>query len=196
MEYISIKNGLKKLSEIKDEKISTQNVINKLGQNAAQIIIIIFCSPTALPTPALPILTQILSAIVILTLAQLIIRKKQIWLPEKLREKELSNDLVTNSANKLLQYHKKIEKFIKPRIRFLSIAPFNLTIYLLCGFFSIVVALPIPFSNTVPSIAIIIIMLGMIERDGIIIITGITIGIIGVVSLFLFYFYGISFISS
>ncbi len=195
MQKDGIKTKLKELSKIKELKVTISHIVKMLGKNAGEIVIIIFCAPTALPTPALPVLTQILSAVVIVTLGQLLLRKKTIWLPKKLGDKELSNEIVVKTSNKLLHYHAKIEKIIKPRVTFLSSITSRSIIYFYCCALSIIVALPIPFSNTVPSIAIIVIMLGLIERDGIIILLGVAIGIIGVVSLFYAYYFGFSLFS-
>lgn len=191
MQDISFKEGLSRLKKIDNKKnVSISKIVECLGTNAAQIIVIIFSAPTALPTPALPLLTQILSAIVLITLFQLLIRRNNIWLPEKLKRKLISKETVTVSAKKLLKYHKKIEGIIKPRVKILSSVTAEGLIYIFCIFLSVVVALPIPFSNTAPSIAMILIMLGLIEKDGIIILGGIIFGIVGVTSLFLVYFHG------
>lgn len=195
LDNINIKESLKKLQKINSKQVSIRNIIDILDEKAAQIIIIILCAPTALPIPALPVLTQILSSIVIITLLQLFIGKKSIWLPKKLNNKKVNSETIHKSVGKLIHYHEKIEGIIKPRIKILSSAIFNKIIFLFCIFLSMVVALPIPFSNTVPSMAIIVIMLGIIEKDGILILLGILLAIIGVTTLFLGYFYGINAIS-
>jgi len=72
MKEIGIKESLKNLSLLKSDKIKIDKIISILQKNAALILVIIFAAPTALPTPALPVLTQILSSAVILILLQLI----------------------------------------------------------------------------------------------------------------------------
>ena len=51
-------------------------------------------------------------------------------------------------------------------------------------------ALPIPFSNTLPSIGIVIMSLGMMEKDGLAILGGMMIGIAGVVVTTTIIFFG------
>lgn len=66
----------------------------------------------------------------------------------------------------------KVEKFVKPRMVFLTAPPVTLLIGCLIFFLAALLIIPIPFSNLLPAICIALFSLGLLERDGSMIIAG------------------------
>jgi len=75
----------------------------------------------------------------------------------------------------------RAEGIMRPRIKFLAGPPAVYVIGLLCLALSIILFLPIPLGNMLPSIAISIMALGLLERDGVWIIIGAVTGVLSVV---------------
>jgi hypothetical protein len=218
-ENTSIKAGLESLLRVEDEKISIFKLVETLGTSAGLIIAIILCSPSALPIPAVPGITQLFAFIVITIMAQLLVGKKIIWLPRFLGNRKVSSGLLKRVANYLLNIDKKINPivnkiinfisqkllfkiirpvnfdikfFVKSRLLFLTSIPIITFIYLFTIILAVFVAMPIPFSNTVPSIGVVLICFGILERDGLIIFLGIIAGLAGLGILYSLYIYGAS----
>lgn len=161
------------------DRISVDQLVNDLKERGFGILFIIFCAIPALPIPAQGIAT-ILAIPVILLAVQLIVGKNEIWLPKFIRKKSVGSSKINKVTKVALPLMKKFEYLSNPRLKFMT-SPFMeriIGVFILCC--SISMALPIPFSNTVPSIGIVIMSLGMMEKDGLAIIGGMLIGIAGI----------------
>lgn len=179
----SIKEKLIELDNDTRERISIHDITEILGRNASHLLIIILITPMLLPVTAIPGLSQVLSLAIIILLAQLLVGKRVMWLPSKIAHKKIENHSVRKLTHILIKYHKKIEKFIKPRWLILSTLPALKLHYLFLIFTVLVLALPFPapFANTIPAIGIILIIFGIIEREGVSILAGYLFGILGAI---------------
>jgi hypothetical protein len=90
----------------------------------------------------------------------------------------------------------KIEKFLKPRCLFMTSPIAEKITGLFLFLFSSFIMLPIPLSNYIPGIGILITSFGMLSKDGLFIIFGIFIGCLGLIISILAVFLGMEFFSS
>ena len=79
---------------------------------------------------------------------------------------------------------------MRPRLYFASSKKGEQVIGVFALIFSISIAVPLPLTNFIPAIAISIMALGLLSRDGLIIIMGMIIGIIGCSVTFTVLFFG------
>lgn len=176
----SIKEKLFELDNIGSERVSIYEIAEILGRNASHLLVIILVSPLLLPVTAIPGMSQVLSLAILFLLSQLLFERRVLWLPEKIARKKIDNKDLKKITHVLVKFHKKIERFVKPRMQFLT-SIFALKIhYLFLIFTVLVLALPFPapFANTIPAIGIILITFGIIEKEGISIIVGYIFGIL------------------
>jgi len=75
---------------------------------------------------------------------------------------------------------RKAESIVKPRMLALSTPIFRRIIGFFCFIFSASVLLPVPLSNFIPGMGVLIASFGLLSRDGMFIILGLTIGCFGV----------------
>jgi hypothetical protein len=86
-----------------------------------------------------------------------------------------------------------MERVVRPRMHFLQRWPgmmnlIGLGIFL--GGFILLLPLPIPFSNTLPALSIVLLAAGMMERDGLLVLAGYVMALVGLVYLGTWYFLG------
>ena len=163
---------MKKLSSILTEQKQTdgslQLTFNRL-QDILQdqgmgIWIVLLALPSALPIPAMGYSTPFG-----LVLAYLSIRfiqgKTQFTIPKNWSDKTLN--LSAKITNHAIRFLKLIEHFIHPQ-RFLSANRFfkRPVVGINMLILSIIMALPIPLTNTVPALLILLFGLGLMENDG------------------------------
>jgi len=170
---------LLKLKEHKGDKIKVGEIIEGFHDAGFAILIIIFSIPVALPLPAVGV-ASILAIPVVILCAQLAVGRKSPWLPSKIANKEISMSFLNKAVDKAIPYFEKIEMLLKPRLSIFSGILGEKIIGTACLICSISVLMPLPFSNTVPSMGIVAMAIGLIERDGIIIIGGMMIGALGI----------------
>ncbi len=181
---------LEKIKDHKGESISFGELVERLREGGFALLLIIFSSPTALPLPAMGIAT-VLSVPIMLISIQILIGKSHPWLPNWLRNKKIKMSSMIKIINKINPYIIKVESLLKPRISFLSTKIGHHIIGLACVICALSVALPLPFTNTIPSIGILIMAIGLLERDGLAIIGGMIVGAIGIAFAITVYLLGI-----
>ena len=111
---------------------------------------------------------------------QMIIGRKEVWLPKIITEKSIKRATLAIIVEKSLIYLHKLEGFTRRRFTFIN----NPITDRLIGAFIFILAgitlTPILFANTIPGVAIILMSFGMINKDGLMVIIGILVGIFGI----------------
>jgi hypothetical protein len=97
------------------------------------------------------------------------------WLPRFIMNRRLSTARSDQLLIGAIKVARRLEKFVRPRLPFLHAGPGMLR---LIGF-GIVIAgvglmlpLPIPFSNSIPAWAVVLLAVGMMEKDGLCVLLG------------------------
>ena len=154
------------------------------------LLLLVFAGPLALPLPAVGI-ASVMSIPMLFISIQLAIGKSSLWLPERISNKQLSMLTLNKVIGKMIPFLHKIEYLVRPRFRFFASRAGQCLVGVTCTVCSIFVAMPIPFSNTVPSAGIVIMCIGLLERDGIAILAGMCVGIAGMALTIIAYYFGI-----
>jgi hypothetical protein len=160
------------------ERISVGDLLEALKRRALGALMFIFAVPTALPMP--PGVSAVLGAPLLFLTLQLMLGM-QPWLPKLITERSLSRVDFHRVVRTVAPWLARAEGIMRPRLTFLAHRPF---VYLL-GFASFVMAfvlfLPIPLGTMLPSVAICIMALGLLERDGVWILLGLLVAVVSVV---------------
>jgi hypothetical protein len=158
------------------ENITVGEIVDALSDRSFGIIIIL----VALPNTILPI-AWVLDTPILIFAIQMAMGKQTPWLPEFMRRQQLDRDTFSKAINYVVKYLVKIEAFLKPRLTFLTSDKAERFIGMWLTFLTIVLLVPIPFGNALPSFGIAIIAAGLLEKDGVAILVGSLIGILGTV---------------
>jgi hypothetical protein len=154
--------------EFRERKVTLREVMTTLGGRASGLMIVIlalpFCSPITIPGLSMPF------GAVILLLSACYVVGRPPWLPERLLAVELPPKffrMVLEGASKFIGW---IERRLHPRWAWVTgtTALMRMHGLLVCAG-AVLLLLPlggIPFTNTLPALAVVIGTLGMMERDG------------------------------
>jgi hypothetical protein len=99
------------------------------------------------------------------------------WLPAFILNKRISYAALEKMVHYGCLIYEKVEKVIRPRLPFLFAAPgmgmmIGFAIAVSGIFLSLPIPPPFPLTNTIPSLAIIFLSLGLMEKDGVLILCG------------------------
>ncbi len=160
------------------DKISFKLLIEHLGTRAYGILLILLTLPNAIPVSGVLGISTLTGLLMLFFSVQIALAIEKPWLPKFILEKEIRKELLLKALHIVTPYLKKIEPHIKPRLVLLN-TPVALRLmgWLTLGF-CIVILIPIPFSNFGPAMAIFLIGLGMLEKDGVFSILRAILGII------------------
>jgi len=162
-----------------DERITLGNLIESFGNRAFGALLFIFAIPVALPI-AIPGISAVLGAPLLFLSWQLMRGREQPWLPDVMRNRSFRRLDFARMLVRVLPTICRIECLVGPRLIWLT----NRRGEQIIGFFafvlSVVLFLPIPFGNTVPALAIAMMALAILERDGVAAIAGALVGLAGI----------------
>jgi hypothetical protein len=151
------------------ERISTGDLLAALGDRAIGALLFIFAFPNVLPTP--PGTSAILGAPLLFLAAQLAFGL-QPWLPAIITKRSMSRDDFQTLIRRIGPWLARAEKLLKPRMSSLALPPMEYLIGLVCLLLAALLVLPIPLGNMLPALAISLIALGVLERDGLWVLAG------------------------
>lgn len=181
---------LEHLRTINPEALKLHHIVDALHEGGFSLMLILFAAPLALPLPALGI-AQVMALPLLFLSAQLAMGRKSLWLPQKLAKKSIDHASFMHILDKALPWLHRIERLLHPRLRWLSGRLGHHLIGVACMLCSISVAMPVPFSNTVPSMGIVLMAIGLLERDGLVQLAGVLVGAGGITLALAIYFVGI-----
>lgn len=160
------------------ERISVGDLLDSLKRRALGALMFIFAVPTALPMP--PGVSAVLGAPLLFLTVQLMLGM-QPWLPRLITERSLSRADFQKVVGIVSPWLARAEGVMRPRLSFLAHRPILYLVGFACFVMAVILFLPIPLGNMLPSIAICIMALGLLERDGVWIILGLLLSVLSVV---------------
>lgn len=164
----------------KADMISFGDIMELLHERGFGLLMLIFVLPNCIPAPIPPPLPSILSIPLLFLSAQMLIGRKSPWLPKWLRSKSLKRSTLAMIVEKIVPRLYKIERILRPRFSFASSTKGERIVGGIWLLFALSIAIPLPMTNLVPGIGILIMSLGLLSKDGLVITAGIGIGILGV----------------
>ena len=173
----------KKLSEILQtvadestaDRISVGDLLRAMEGRAVGALLLVFAFPNVLPSP--PGLAAILGLPLIYLSSQLMLGRDP-WLPPFIANRSMTREVFISLVTRAIPWIARAERMLKHRFWPLVSPPAQRLTGALCLFLSLVLILPIPFGNMLPSIAICVLALGLLERDGVWIVAGATAAVI------------------
>ncbi|GLK85319.1 exopolysaccharide biosynthesis protein [Ancylobacter defluvii] len=163
------------------ERIAIGDLLAAMQERAFGPLMLVFALPNVLPTP--PGTSTILGAPLIFLTAQLALGRNP-WLPPLISRRSIARRDFAAFVGKAVPWLAKAENLLRPRFGALAHPPAEYVVGIMCLVLAVVLVLPIPLGNMLPALAICILALGILERDGIWVLAGMTVAFasLGVVS--------------
>lgn len=144
-----------------------QDLVYALGERAFGVALIFFSLPALLPLSTIPGIAFVFSLPIVIFSLQMIGKRRFLWLPPSIARNTISHKKISLIINVAVPYLVLLERISKPRWSWM-ISPIMEGINglaLLC--LSILLMLPIPFSNFIFGGIILLFSLGIAEKDGV-----------------------------
>jgi hypothetical protein len=154
------------------ERVSVRDLFTALGDRALAALLFVFAVPNVIPSP--PGLSTVLGVPLLFLSAQLLLGRKA-WLPEFIARRSMARADFESLLNRVLPWLQRAEKLLRPRLSGLALPPMEYLLGFICLALAVVLVLPIPLGNNPPALAIALISLGILERDGLWILAGLCI---------------------
>jgi hypothetical protein len=160
------------------ERLTVGDILIVLRDRAFALLVVLLGLPNCLPMPPpIPLLCGLLLALVA---AQIVFGRAAPWLPSGLQHHSIAQADVERAVTRALPIFRRLERFSKPRIMVFE----NGVAFRIVGAVLLALALGLIFAPPVVGqiplgIAVCLVGLGLVERDGIVVLSGLAIGSIG-----------------
>lgn len=162
-------------------RVALGDLVASLGDRAFGLLMLIFALPNAVGLGTIPGLSTVFGVPQIIFALQMIAGLDKPWLPKVLLDKSIPAEDFRSVVAKSAPYLDRIEQLLRPRLMPLTSPIAERLLGVVFLVLATIVALPIPLGNWPPAIAMSVIALGLVERDGILVIAGLAIGIVAAV---------------
>lgn len=162
------------------ERVRLADLDNALGDRAFGIWLSLFALPNAIPFVSLPGVSTLLGIPLLLFATQLLLGQRTPWLPAWLAERSIRLDDFRSFLQRGLPFLRQVECLLRPRWPRLSNPPAERRLGGFCLLLAIILVFPIPLGNLLPGLAILLMALGLAEKDGVMILAGVIVGLFSV----------------
>lgn len=169
------------LDIVQDEtrsRISVADLLAALQVRAFGALLLIFALPNVIPTP--PGTSAVLGLPLLFLTAQMMLGQAP-WLPRFIADRSMAREDLGMLIGRMTSPLARAERLLSPRLLQLTTSFAERFVGAFCLILAIVLTLPIPLGNMLPALAISVIALGILERDGLWIIIGTVIGFVSLI---------------
>ena len=165
-----------------DQPKTLGNITELFGPRSFALVFVLLMALPALPLPTGGA-THVLEVVTMLVALQLVVGRRCIWLPARWGRLQLAGPSRQKLVNALLQRIRWLERFSRPRATSLfdhraTTSAFGLLVFGLT--LSAFLAPPFSGLDTLPSLGVVVIGLGVLNRDIVLALAGAVIGAVGV----------------
>ena len=176
-----VSDDLERWLEREGEK-TLGSLIELFEEKSFALLFVLLMGVPALPLPTGGA-THVFEIIAVLLALQLIVGREQIWLPQRWRERELAGERQQRFIARLLRMIRRLERFSKPRFRFLfehRLTNIVFGVLVIGGCVGAFFAPPFTGLDTLPALGVVLLSLGVLLEDVIVVAVGLVIGAGGV----------------
>ena len=160
-------------------QVKLADLITAFHERGFGFFMFLFALPAALPLPAVGLGTILAMPLIFLT-AQQAYGRHTIWLPDGITRRTLDAEQMRGIIETAMPWIEKLELLFRPRLGIITQKPFSFFAGIAGFIMAVAVLFPIPLTNTVPSMGIALMSIGILMRDGLAIIAGMVLGLLWV----------------
>ena len=151
------------------ERVAIGDLLDALGDRALAALLFVFALPNVLPMP--PGTSAILGAPLLFLAAQMAFNMRA-WLPSFIARRSMARSDFSTMVRRVTPWLSRAERLMKPRLTPLAIGAMESVVGAVCLLMAMAVFLPIPMGNMLPALAICLLAMGILERDGLWVLAG------------------------
>jgi hypothetical protein len=155
------------------DTMSIADMMELLEERSMGGVLLLLSLPMALPVPV-PGLSVPFGALMMIVAAQLAVGRRHAWLPRILACRPLGAVAFKKLIEHAIPLLRRLERFVRPRGKWLAGRWVSFPVGVVCLVLALIITLPIPLGHVVPGTAILLMSLGLLERDGVVLGVGLT----------------------
>lgn len=161
------------------DDVSLGDLMQALHERGFGLLMLVLVLPNCVPVPVPPGVSTIFSLPLLYLSVQMLAGLDSPRLPSWLRNKKINRRTLAKIVQAANPKLRKIEILLRPRLSFASTRTGEKILGFFWLLFAISIAIPLPMTNFIPGIGILVSALGLLSKDGLVVLLGIAIGIGG-----------------
>lgn len=157
------------------------SIIELFQEKSFALLFILLLGVSALPLPTGGA-THVFEIVAMLLAVQLIAGRDEIWLPERWRRLRLAGPTQQRFINRLMKTIRWLERFSRPRARYLfdhRLSNIVFGVLVLAGSLAAFLAPPFSGLDTLPSLGVVLLSIGVLLEDVAIVVLAVAVGFAG-----------------
>ncbi len=159
------------------DRILVSDLVEAMESIGFGLAIMIFAFGIIIPLP--PPFPSIIALPLVIFSVQMILGYSSPKLPKRFANLTVKRSVVAMLVQKSAPYIRKVERILRPRLSFMTTHNAEKIIGFFTLLFSSFIVMPMPLSNFIPGFGILIISFGLLGKDGLVVICGIIVGLVG-----------------
>jgi hypothetical protein len=170
---------LARLADQPSARLTVADILAVLRDRAFALLVVILGLPNCLPMPPpIPLVCGLLLALVA---AQIVAGRPTPWLPRVLLRRSIRREDVVRAVERALPVLRRLERWSQPRMQVFETEFAVRLVGLLLLALALGLLFAAPFIGQIPiGLAVCLVGLGFVERDGILVLAGLAVGTFGV----------------
>ncbi|RYC32608.1 exopolysaccharide biosynthesis protein [Lichenibacterium minor] len=162
-----------------EERISFRDILAILSERSFAILVVLLGLPNCLPMP--PPIPTVSALLLIMIALQMLVRRPEPWFPGVVLRGSVARSDVLRAVKRALPVVSRLERWSRPRLSVFEPRLASLLSAILLLLMSVGMLLAAPLIGQVPyGLAVCLFGLGQIERDGVLVLSGMAAGAVGV----------------
>lgn len=174
------------------DRISINDIVDAMEGVGFGLAMMIFAFGVIIPMP--PPIPGIISIPLVIFSLQMMAGYTSPKLPKRFSKISIKRKLLANLVQKSAPYIRIVERVLRQRLIFMTTMKAERVIGFFTFIFSGFVLLPMPLSNFLPGLGVLIISFGLLGKDGLLVLLGIIVGLVGMMVSLLVVFLGFEFL--
>lgn len=168
------------IHESHGDSVTLGDIVRRLRERGFGMLMLVLVLPNCVPIPIPPGISTLFSLPLLFLTVQMLWGRTEPWIPEKLARRQIKLQYLRSIVNHIMPPLRRVQKYMKPRFAVASSKSGERFVGLCWFIFALSIAVPMPMTNFLPGVGILVSAFGLIGRDGYIMFTGLAIGTVGV----------------
>ncbi len=151
--------------------VDLDTVLRSFGRASFTPILLLPAIAVATPLSGIPFFSALMGILIVLVSSQMLLRRRYLWLPQWILRREVAGDRIRAAFTRIRPIGVWIDQHTAQRFRAFVTQPFILVPQVLCllSGLSMPVLEFVPFSSSILGVGVIFLALGMLTRDGVVV---------------------------
>lgn len=156
------------------DHVPFNQLLSIVGDRAYAAMLVLPALLAASPLTAIPGISFFLALLIIFVSSQMLFRRKTMWLPHRLHNMQFKKHKTLRAMSYMEKPARILDKIMRPRLLFLT-GSIGESIVVFLSFLLAIISIPamvIPLANLVLCAAILFFAMGLLAKDGVVILIG------------------------